>query len=62
MNSIEHRSEQPAEMPADTAQSQPSTLILFVWALWMPALLVVACVLFVLALILDRDSLAALPL
>lgn len=49
-------------MPADTAQSQPSTLILFVWALWMPALLVVACVLFVLALILDRDSLAALPL
>ncbi|MGW5322561.1 hypothetical protein [Rhodococcus pyridinivorans] len=62
MNSIERRSEQPAEMPADTAQSQPSTLILLVWALWMPALLAVACVLFVLALIFDRDSLAALPL
>ena len=36
--------------------------LLLVWALWKPTLIATVCVLFVLALIFDRDSLAALPL
>lgn len=51
-----------ADEPPPPAQSQLSELLLLVWALWKPTLIATVCVLFVLALIFDRDSLAALPL
>lgn len=62
MTISQYRPDAADEPPPAPAQSQPSELLLLAWALWKPTLLAIVCVLFVLALIFDRESLAALPL